>query len=73
MAVSKIPKATSLRIALLETVDGETKTVTRSYSNIKHTAADASILAVGNTIVGLQDLPLSNIMRRDDAVVADGV
>ncbi|HHU87495.1 MAG: DUF1659 domain-containing protein [Pelotomaculaceae bacterium] len=69
MAVSKVSIGSVLRLELQAGVDGNGNPVFRnkSLSNVKPTASDQDIFDVAASLAALQELPLNNIIRIDNA------
>lgn len=69
MAVTKAPQTASVVIKVRTGLNDAGNPVirSRSYKNVKTTAADADLYAIGQGIGSLQDYPVVTISRLDDA------
>ncbi|MPN26003.1 hypothetical protein SDC9_173425 [bioreactor metagenome] len=68
MAVSKLPQGAKLVIKVQTGVNASGNPVyrQRTYANIKSTAADADMYAIGEGLAGLQKHPATSITRTDE-------
>lgn len=68
MAVGKLPQNSKLVIKVQTGVNTKGTPVyrQRTYANIKASAADADIYAIGNSLSGLQKYPAGSISRVDE-------
>lgn len=73
MAIASKPAGTTLKIMLNKTVDGKTKTVTRSYSKIKPDATDAAVYNTADALQSLQVNPLNRVLRDDSTELLETV
>lgn len=73
MAVIKTPKESSLKLKFSCGLDGKGNEITKSKSlaNVKNTAADDNIHAVGKEIAGLCKHTLMEVTRVDNAVLSE--
>lgn len=73
MAVVKIPKESSLKLKFSCGLDEKGNAITKSKSlaNIKNTAADENIYAVGKEIAGLCKHTLMEVARVDNSVISE--
>ncbi len=73
MAVSKVPVGSVLKLELQDGVDGKGNPVYRnkSLNNVKPTASDQNLFDVAESLAALQELPLNNILRVDNAHLAE--
>jgi hypothetical protein len=69
MAVDKIPTGCTLRLQLQTGVDGNGDPVFRnkSLTNVKPEALDQDIFDVAQTLAGLQESILADVLRIDSA------
>jgi hypothetical protein len=67
MAVVKVPQSTKLVIKVQTGVNESGKPVyrSRSYSNVKTSAADADVYAVGQALSQVQKYSVAEITRQD--------
>ena len=67
MAVISSPNASTIKIKLDQGTDlnGDRIIKTKSYSSVKSAASNEDIMAIVNSIVGLQDHTLSAVNRID--------
>lgn len=67
MAVISTPNASSIKIKLDQGTDlnGDRIIKTKTYSSVKSAASNEDIMAIVNSIVGLQDHTLSAVNRID--------
>ena len=67
MAVSKVSIGSVLRLELQAGVDGNGNGFPNKSLSIKPTASDQDIFDVAASLAALQELPLNNIIRIDNA------
>ena len=69
MAVSKVPISTILRLELQTGVDEDGNPVFRnkSFGNDKPGASDQDLYDVAVSLAALQEFPLNNVLRIDNA------
>lgn len=66
MAVTITNNLSSLRIRFdLGEVLGKTKTKSKTFSNLKHTALEQDVFDVANALIGLQSHDLLEIIKQD--------
>lgn len=73
MAVTSKPSESNIKILVNKTVDGKTKTFTRTYSKVKPNAEDAAVYGVAEAIAGLQENILNRIMRTDSSELSETI
>lgn len=73
MAVSKVSIGSVLKLELQTGVDQKGNPVYRnkSFSNVKPTASDENLFDVAESLAALQDYPLNNILRVDNAHIVE--
>lgn len=73
MAVNKVPQGAKLVIKVQTGISATGNPVfrQRSYSNIKTTAADADMYAIGTGLAGLQKHSVESIFRTDESQLVE--
>lgn len=51
-------------------VDGRSRTISKTYSNLSHEAQDSQILEAAQALVGLQTRTINEIIKVDESVLA---
>lgn len=70
MAVVEIKNPSSLKVRLdLGMVDGKSKTITKSYTSLKHNASLQDIYDVAEAIMGLQEHSVLDIIKVDNTIL----
>ena len=70
--VTKNPTSLKLRFDCgIDDTTGKTKTKSKTYSNLKHSAASDDIYAVGDAIASLQKYDLLEIARIDNSTLSE--
>lgn len=74
MAVNKVPQNSKLVIKVETGLNAAGNPVyrQRTYTNLKASAADADVYAIGEGLAGLQKYPASNIYRTDENELVNG-
>lgn len=73
MAIIQVPDASRLVLTLDDGMDdeGNPRTKTKSFNNVKHEASDEALFRVASNLVQLQTRPLISIDRHDRAELMD--
>lgn len=74
MAVIKTKNPTGLKLRLAcgrNEITGKTIIRSKTYSNVKPTANDDDIFAVGDAIAGLQEFAVQEIARIDNSTLSE--
>ena len=70
--VTKNPTSLKLRFDCgIDDTTGKTKTKNKTYSNLKHSASNDDIYAVGDAIASLQKHDLLEIARIDNSTLSE--
>ena len=73
MAVVEKPISSKLKLTLNKTVDGEVKSTSKTFSNIKPSASAESLYVVGEEIGNLQTNPVTKLSRINEVELAESV
>lgn len=75
MPVNAIPLTSAMEIVVRAGTDANGNPIlsTRTYRNVKTTAADEDVLAVGQALAGLQANPVDSIRRVNEVVLEPAV
>lgn len=73
MAIVKTPESTKLTIKVQTgtNTSGQAVYRTRTYTNVKATAADSDVFSVAQEIGSLQSYPVHSIDRVDDSILVN--
>ena len=70
--VTKNPSGLKLRFNLgKDEITGKTKVKSRTYSNVRPTASNDAVYAVGNALVSLQEFALLEIAKIDNSTLSE--
>lgn len=73
MAVTEKPNGTVLKLSVTKTIDGKTKTATRSWSKVKPDATAQAVYNVADSLADLQVNPVAAILRVDNTELLETV
>lgn len=73
MAVTTNPKDSKLRLRFKVGTDAKGKDVlkTKTYSKIKSIAVDEDVYAIADTIIGLQEHSIADLIRVDEKEIVE--